>query len=384
MDRMTPREMLAKLVSFDTTSSKSNLPLIDWVEHYLAHHDVAAFRVPSEDGEKANIYARIGPEAEGGVVLSGHTDVVPVTGQDWETDPWTVVERDGKLYGRGTCDMKGFLAVALAHVPQMLEARLKRPIYLALSYDEEVGCMGVIPMVEEIAAAPMRPAACIVGEPTEMRVVTGQKGSVGFFTHVRGYEVHSSLVHKGVSAVMEAARLVEWHRLTMAEEAARAEPGCPYDPPYTTLHVGTIEGGTAGNITARDCHFQTDIRILPGQTEAEWDSRYRAFAAAVEAEMKARRPECFVDVSERMVVPPLEAEPEGQAEALARRLTGDNSTNVVSYQTEAGHFQRAGISTVICGPGSIEQAHQANEYITVEQFEAGARFIRDLIAELAR
>ncbi|MEM9850771.1 MAG: acetylornithine deacetylase [Pseudomonadota bacterium] len=383
MSQMTAEEMLAKLVSFDTTSAKTNLPLIEWVADYLDGHGVVPVILPSDDGIHANLYAHVGPEEPGGVILSGHTDVVPVTGQAWDSDPWVVTERDGRYYGRGTCDMKGFLAIALAAVPTM--GSLDRPIQLALSYDEEVGCLGCVPMVKAIAALPHRAEMCIVGEPSMMKAVTGHKGSIGYTTHVRGYEVHSSLVHRGVSAVMNAARMVEWHRTTMAENAADAAGAgsSGYEPPYTTLHVGTIEGGTAGNITARDCRFLTDIRIIPGEDETEWDRRYRAMAAEIEADMRVIHPGTGIDISERMITPALAAEDGGRAEALVRRLTGDNSDNVVSYQTEAGHFQQAGFSTVICGPGSIEQAHQPNEYISVAQFDHGRRFMSALVGSLS-
>lgn len=383
MTQLSPRQVLDTLVGFDTTSHRSNLPLIEWVENYLDSFGVAHKRLPNEAGTHANLYAHVGPMTDGGVILSGHTDVVPVIGQDWKTDPWVVTEIDGKYFGRGTCDMKGFIAQALAHVPHMLSAGLKRPIQLALSFDEEVGCEGVIPMVEAMAADTPKADLCIVGEPSLMKVVTGHKGSIGYETFVHGFEVHSSLVHKGVSAVMNAARLIEWHRKAMAENAAAANPEDPYVPPYTTLHVGTIEGGTAGNITAKDCKFQTDIRIIPGESEADWDARYRAFSAELTAEMQTIHPDTEVEVQTRMVVPALEAEVDGAAEALCRRLTGDNSSNVVSYQTEAGHFQRAGYSTAICGPGSIEQAHQPNEFISVEQFDQGGKFMRDLIKSLS-
>lgn len=383
MTTLSPREMLDRLVGFDTTSDRSNLALIDFVEGYLGELGVSCVRVPNAAGDKANLYAHIGPEVEGGVILSGHTDVVPVAGQAWDTDPWVVTERDGRLYGRGTCDMKGFLALALAHVPQMLDAGLTRPIQLALSYDEEVGCAGVIPMVHEMALRLPRADVCIVGEPSMMKAVTGHKGALGYETHVHGFEVHSSLIHRGVSAVMNAARLIEWHRLAMEENEVRADRTSLYEPPWTTLHAGTIAGGTAGNITARDCRFTSEIRIIPGEDEAGWDTRYRAECARIEAAMQAVVPETRVEVIDRPMVPALEAEDGGTAEALVRRLTGDNSTNVVSYQTEAGHFQRAGFSTVICGPGSIEQAHQPNEFISVAQYEQGAQFIRDLIDALS-
>lgn len=383
--RLTPREMLEKLVAFPTVSSESNLDLIDFVEDYLGSHGITARRVPDSTGQKANLYALIGPEVEGGVVLSGHTDVVPVAGQNWQSDPFTLVERDGKLFGRGTCDMKGFDALALAHVPDMIEAGLKRPVQIALSYDEEVGCLGAPAMIDEMRETLPRAAAVIVGEPSMMQVVTGHKGAVGFTTRVRGFEVHSSLMHEGVSAVMTAARLVDWLRARFEENRAATpnETDAPFTPPFTTLHVGMIRGGTAGNITAKDCEFVTDIRCPPSQDPLDWLARYKAFAAEVEAEIRLIRPEAGIEIIPRMANPALKPEQQGTAEALARRLTGDNGVHVVSYGTEAGQFQERDHSVVVCGPGDIAQAHQPDEFISVDQLEKGSAFIRRLIAELA-
>lgn len=379
----TPREMLAKLVSFPTVSRDSNLPLIDFAEEYLTDHGVTCRRVYDDSGTKANLYALVGPEEPGGVILSGHTDVVPVDGQEWTTDPFTLTERDGRLYGRGACDMKGFDALALAFVPDMLKAGLKRPVQIALSYDEEVGCLGAPRMIAEMAKTMPPPAACIVGEPTMMKVVTGHKGSVGLQTTVHGYEIHSSLCHEGVSAVMTAARLVNWMHERMRENMERADPASPFEPPFTTLHVGVIRGGTAGNITAKECGFSTDIRVAPPETPQEWLDRYLAHVAEVEAEIKAIRPEARIEVAVRMMNPPCRPEEDGAAERLARALTGDNGEHVVSYGTEAGQFQEGGFSTCICGPGNIEQAHQPDEYISLVQLEAGQKFMRGLIERLA-
>ncbi len=383
-DFYTPRQMLEKLVSFPTVSDVSNLELINFVEEYLSGHGVKSQRVYDETGEKANLYAVIGPNVEGGVVLSGHTDVVPVKGQAWVTDPFKVTEKDGKLYGRGTCDMKGFDALALALVPEMLKANLKRPIQIALSYDEEVGCLGAPFMISDMVKKLPHAAAVIVGEPSMMQVVSGHKGAIGFMTHVKGFEIHSSLMHQGVSAVMTAARLVEWLRLRFEENLA-ATPNdidAMFEPPFTTLHAGIIKGGSATNITALDCEFSCDIRCPASQDPLEWFARYKAFVDEVEAEIQAIRPEASITVIARDVNPALKPETEGAAETLARQLTGDNGSHVVSYGTEAGQFQREGYSVVVCGPGSIDQAHQPNEFITIEQFEAGEAFIRRLIDTL--
>jgi len=374
----SPREMLARLVAFPTVSSASNLDLIGFVEGYLADLGVASRRVP--DGDKASLVALVGPEVEGGVVLSAHTDVVPVTGQSWTSDPWTLSERDGRLIARGACDMKGFLACALAGVPTMLAADMRRPVILALTRDEEIGCIGAPPMIEAMLAALPRPEAVLVGEPSEMRVVTGQKGSWGFRAHVRGHEVHSSLIHTGVSAVMQAAGMIDWMTRAMAEAAGTTPPN-DFDPPYTTLHVGLIEGGTANNITARDCTFSGEVRCLPDEGVALWRDRILAEAARRTSAMRLIHPGAGIAFETRMDLPGFAAA--GPAEALARSLTGDNGRHVVSYQTEAGHFQDRGLSTVICGPGSIAQAHQPDEFISVSELDAGAAFIDRLTRRLA-
>ena len=305
----TPRAMLEKLVSFPTVSRDSNLELIEWVRGYLAGHGVESRIVRSPTEPKANLYAQIGPDVPGGVVLSGHTDVVPVDGQAWSTDPFTLTERDGRLYGRGTCDMKGFCALGLALVPEMLRAPLKRPVQIALSYDEEVGHQGVPHLINAMVGKLPKAAAVFVGEPTSMQVVTQHKGGCSLTTRVRGYEVHSSLVHTGVSAVMNAARLITWHSERMAENRAAAEalgadaPGALFIPPYTTLHNGMIQGGTASNITAKDCWFTSDIRALPSEDGRDWFARYRAECDRVQAQMQAVRPDTGIDIEVRLLAP---------------------------------------------------------------------------------
>jgi acetylornithine deacetylase len=389
-DIYTARQMLERLVAFPTVSRDSNLELVEWVRAYLAGHGVESRIVRSDIEPKANLYAQIGPNVPGGVVLSGHTDVVPVDGQNWSTDPFTVVERDGKLYGRGTCDMKGFNALGLALVPEMLKAGLKRPIQIALSYDEEVGHRGVPSLIASMVETLPHASAVFVGEPTSMRVVTQHKGGCSLTTRVRGFEVHSSLVHTGVSAVMNAARLITWHVDRMAETRAAAEamgadaPGVLFDPPYTTFHNGMVHGGTAGNITAKDCWFSTDIRCLPSEDGRDWFELYKAECDRIAAGMRAIHPDTGIDIEVRLLAPGCSKEADGEAERLARLLTGDNGEHAVSYGTEAGHFQREGnYSTCVVGPGSIEQAHQPDEFITVAQFEAGEAFIRRLIGHLS-
>ncbi|WP_127904193.1 acetylornithine deacetylase [Solirhodobacter olei] len=383
--RLSAREILERLVGFATVSRDSNLELVDWVEDYLSSWGVTAHRVYNPEGTKAAVFANVGPEIEGGVVLSGHTDVVPVDGQEWSSDPFTVVERDGKLFGRGVCDMKGFDALALWAVQLAVEKGVKRPLQIALSYDEEVGCTGAPVMLAEMVKVLPKAAAAVIGEPSMMGAVTGHKGGTGFLTHVRGYEVHSSIMHRGVNAIMEAAKLIVWANEKNAEGAAAtpAPVAAMFDPPWTTPHVGTITGGTANNITAKDCTFQMGFRVVPGDDPKAWEAAYIAKVAEVEAEMKAVRPEAGITLEPAYNVPPLVPEEHGAAEALVRRLTGDNASRVVSYGTEAGQFQQAGYSAVICGPGDIAQAHQQDEWLSLKQFEAGQDFMRRLVDELA-
>jgi acetylornithine deacetylase len=382
---MTPTEMLAKLVSFPTEPHTSNLPIIHFIRDYLAGHGIDSVIVPSPDGTKANLFATIGPKADGGVVLSGHTDVVSVAGQDWSTNPWTLTERDDKLYGRGSCDMKGFDALGLALVPDMLKADLKRPIHLALSYDEEIGCIGAPFMIAEMVRQGYKPSAVIVGEPSMMRVVTGHKGGTRMQTTVRGYAVHSSRMDLGVSAVMVAARLINWHDDQMSARAGNIDPASPFVPPYATFHCGIVNGGTGANITAELCTFNSEFRVIPPENPMDVYNRYIAYIREViEPPMKAKWAKAGVDVEILSSVPPLRAEGDGEAERLARRLTGDNGSHVVAYGTEGGQFQEVGWSTIICGPGDIAQAHQPNEFIAKSQMVAGEAFVRKLMAELSR
>ena len=376
--RFTPREMLAKLVAFPTISDRSNLDLIEFVEQYLAAHGIASHRIPSDCGTKANLYATIGPMVEGGVVLSGHTDVVPVEGQDWHTDPFQLTEKDGLLFGRGTCDMKAFSAIALALVPEM--SALTRPLHLALSYDEEIGCLGAPRMIETLKAEVPAVRAVIVGEPTSMRVVTGHKGIFHFETRITGKEAHSSQQQRGVSAVMVAGRLINWLGERQRKNAASATDELGFEPPYTTLHCGVVHGGTAHNITARHCSFVTDIRTLPGEDPQTYFDEYEAFIReVVEPEMQAICPETRVDVDVHADVPSFESPETSDAVGLAKQLSGQNESEVVPYAAESGQFRNAGFSVAMCGPGSIDQAHQPDEFISVDQLEAGTAFMRRLI-----
>lgn len=377
-------DLLAKLVAFDTTSRGSNLALIQWVEGYLADLGVPTRRVPNADGTKSNLMATIGPAVEGGIVLSGHTDVVPVDGQPWSSDPWTLTERDGRLYGRGTCDMKGFLALALAAAPELAKATLSRPVHLAFSYDEEIGCLGAPDMIAVIAAEVPKPALVVVGEPTDMVAVRGHKGIATFTVTVTGREAHSSLTHLGISANMVAIKLMAM-LVELSERLEReADPASPFTPKGASLTIGMIHGGTAGNILARECAFLFDLRTPAGQDPMALLTDVFAAAARMDAEIKAKAPEGGVKIERRSLTPALAPEENGVAEAFARRLAGDNGPpRVVPYAAEAGQFQGAGFSTVICGPGSIDQAHQPDEYVEISQMQRGAAFMRRLIEDLS-
>ena len=382
---LTPRQILDQLVKFPTVSSESNLALVDWLETYLTGHGVRCARHWNEDRQKAALMAHAGPLVEGAVVLSGHSDVVPVAGQTWTSDPWTVVERDGRLYGRGTCDMKGYVALAVWAVVEAQRRGVSRPLQLALSYDEELGCTGAPPMIETMRQVFPVGSVALIGEPSRMKVITGHKGGTGYAVHVKGYEVHSSLLPEGVSAVMEAARLVAW--INDYNDAIQAKPrgpvGARFHPPFTTLHVGRISGGTADNITAADCRFAVEMRCVPDDDANVHANAFRTKAMQLDAALKARRPEAGVVLNKFFDVSPLRPEEEGAAEALARALTGENATGVVSYGTEAGQFQDAGYSAIVCGPGDIAQAHQPDEYLELSEFTAAHQFMQRLLDRLA-
>ena len=379
----TPREMIEKLIGIPTVSRDSNLELINFVSDYLGQFGVECRTVANDIGDKANLYATIGPAEEGGIVLSGHTDVVPIDGQPWDTDPFSIVEKDGKLYGRGTCDMKSFYAIALARIPEMLEKGIKKPIHFALSYDEEVGCLGAPAMIEEMVSNVPRPSAVIVGEPTDMKVVVRHKGIMTFEAFIRGHEVHSSQQYRGVSAVMTAGRMIDKLRQMQEHNKASSDPDNGFVPHYTTLHVGQVRGGTAHNITARDAWFVCDIRVIAGQLPMDFLEEFKAWIEAeIVPEMQAVHPDTGVRLEPGLFVPGLDSDDGEVAVQLAKQLTGENSSEIVAYATEAGQFQQAGYSVVICGPGSIDQAHQPNEFITLDQVSRGTAFIDKLIDRL--
>ena len=378
---MTPIKMIERLIAFNTVSRDSNLELIEFVEEYLHGHGIDSTRVPNDNGDKSNLYATVGPQEAGGVVLSGHTDVVPVDGQSWDTDPFGVTPKEGRLYGRGTCDMKAFIAIGLALVPEM--RKLKKPIHFALSYDEEVGCLGAPRMVRQMTERLPPPAAVIIGEPTSMDAVNGNKGVVALRTTVRGYETHSSQTNRGVSAVMTAARLVTYLN-DMAGRLAQETPlDNGFDPHNTSIHVGVISGGTALNIVSRHCEFVWDIRNTPGDDPAKLIGEFERYCRdEILPNMRSRHAECFIKTENLSQVPAL-IPSESPALTLVQSLSGSNEVRQVAYGTEGGQFQEAQFPTVICGPGSIDQAHQPNEFISEAQVQEGEIFVRRLIERLS-
>ncbi len=374
-------EMLAKLISFDTTSWRSNLDLIDFVTDYLNGHRVSSQVFYNEDKTKANLLATIGPDDVPGIILSGHSDVVPVAEQNWSHDPFDMIEQDGKLYGRGTSDMKGFIACVLARVPEFVRADLKEPLHLAFSYDEEIGCTGVMSLVEHVKAMSVRPRACIVGEPTNMKVVNSHKGIFQLLTRVYGLESHSS-TDRGLNAVMYAAEMISFLSDLANEMKERTPLVDGFDPPYTTVHVGRIKGGTAANITPSYCEFEWDFRPVPGAGDDEVLQRFNAHIKENILPQMSRQSAKYarVETDVEAIVPSLLPQTGSSAETLVLALANQNDVSVVSYGTEAGIFQATGgVPTVVCGPGSILQAHKPDEYIEISELKACDDFLGRLL-----
>ncbi len=377
--------ILERLVAFDTVSAKSNLDLVGWVADYLDGYGVECALTRSADGAKANLFATIGPGDRGGVIRSGHPDVVPVLGQAWTSDPFRLETRGDRLHGRGTADMKGFIALSLALVPQALEQKLEIPLHLAFSYDEEVGCLGVPALIGSLPTGAARPRLAIIGEPTGMQVANAHKGIQFLKTRVTGHEAHSSTPERGVNAIAAAAEIIAEIGRLAAEYRAAARPDSGFDPPYTSFNIGTIAGGAAVNIIARDCTFDWEFRAIPGEDVSALRQRIEQFVTSdLLPRMRAGHSGAKVETETAALVPPLVPDPASPAEALARRLTGANKATTIAFASEAGLFQAAGIPAVICGPGSIDVAHQPDEFITRKQLDAGAAFLDRLLAWMRR
>jgi len=377
--------LLGELVSFESISLTPNLDIVGHIRGYLASHGIDSVLSYGADGERANLFATIGPEIDGGVVLSGHTDVVPVTGQAWDTPPFTVVHREDRLYGRGTVDMKGFLACVLAAVPRFKDADLKRPMHIAFTFDEETGSRGARVLSEVMGGYPVRPAIAIVGEPTEMKLITGHKGGYELKTMVTGLEGHASYPGRGVNAISYATRMIANLEQVGRELAASADPASDFDPPCSTISVGTISGGVARNVIAGSCVFDWELRPVPGDDP-------EAILAGIEAhvrdvlmpEMQAVSPHADIVTVLEDAYPGLGTAVDAPAVALVSELTGLNSVATVPFGTDAGYLDRAGMSTVVFGPGSIEQAHKPNEFIEVGEIEACHAFLDKLCERLCR
>ena len=377
--------MIRKLVGFPTVSRHSNLDLIEFVREYLRPYAADVRLTFDDDSRKANLFATLAPGDAGGIVLSGHSDVVPVDGQAWDTDPFQLAEKDGRLYGRGSADMKSFLACALTLAPEFIERGLKAPLHLAFSYDEEVGCLGVGRLIADLARAGIRPRSCIVGEPTLMKPVIAHKGKKSFRCIVRGLAAHSAYAPRGVNAVEAAAEAVAYLRQMARRHRDHGPFDKSFDIAHTTVHTGVIHGGTALNIVPHECAFEFEFRYLPGDDPAALLREFTKYVKSVlEPEMQAVDAAAGFDIRPLSEIYALDTGLETEVVGLAQELAGNDEIGKVSFGTEGSQFQRAGIATVVCGPGSIEQAHKPNEYVTLDQVAQCEAFLRRLMQRMCK
>ena len=378
----TTIDCLSRLIAFDTTSRNSNLALIDWAEAHLSAHGARIRRDYNRDRTKANLFATFG-EGPGGIVLSGHSDVVPVDGQAWTTDPFKADIRDGRLYGRGACDMKGFIAVVLAQAEKFSQAALASPIHVALSYDEEVGCLGISGLLDDLAVAGIKPDGCIVGEPTSMRLVTAHKGGRVYRCRVHGKAAHSSLTPSGLNAIEYAARVISFIQDLSWREEEQGLRVDGLDVPFSTISTNMITGGRGSNIVPAECEFVFDYRYVPGMAPDSFIDSIRAYVAEhVEPRMKRRHPDAGVVLERTADIPALNAEERNDFTQLAKSLLRPHASAKVAYGTEAGFFQRVGIPSVVCGPGSIDNAHKPDEFVPLAQLYECERFLDKLVARM--
>ena len=377
------RAILDRLLSFDTTSSNPNIDLMLYVQSVLASGGIASTLIPDAGGGKANLYATVGPEGQGGVMLSGHTDVVPVTGQNWTVPPFAMTERDGRVYGRGATDMKGFVACAIAAMLQAAARPLRVPLHLALSYDEEVGCLGVRSLVDMLEAAPVRPRMCIVGEPTNMQVATGHKGKIALRATMTGREGHSALAPMALNALHLAADFVNLLRDTQSFVVEHGLRDGDYDVPYTTLHVGKMSGGVQVNIVPNAAVADFEIRSLAGEDTERLIEVLRIGAEEIVEPLRAEFPEADIRIERLWEYPGLGTASDAGVVNFVKALTGANGTIKVAFGTEGGLFDaRLGIPTVICGPGSMAQGHKPDEYVSIEQLERCEAMLAALVERL--
>ncbi|WP_276391875.1 acetylornithine deacetylase [Eudoraea chungangensis] len=383
---MTVVNILEKLVSFPVLGGKSNLSILNWIKDYLESYGVVVNLVPNEDGTKASLHCRIGPATDGGVILSGHMDVVPVEGQDWTSDPFELIDKeDGKLYGRGSCDMKGFLACCLAALPDMLKASLKKPIYFAFSYDEEVGCLAAPELAKHIRNHYVeKPKYALIGEPSMMEPIVGQKGIYILETYVNGSAGHSSRIKQEVSAIHEAMRLILWLEAKMDKLIADKRLDDRFHPPHSSIHIGLVNGGIAPNVIADKAHFYWDLRTIPMDDIQSIVAEFDTFCLEREIELRSIFPDFSIKTIENHPpVPHLDTKADDPIVGLIKKISGNSKLDTVSYAAEAGQFANEGFHSAICGPGSIEQAHRADEFISKEQLDMGMKMMYKLIQELS-
>ncbi len=383
---MNVQEILSKLVAFPVLGGESNLSILHWIKAYIESYGIVVNLLPNTSGNKASLHCRIGPAVDGGVILSGHTDVVPVEGQEWTTDPFELTDKnDGKLYGRGSCDMKGFLACCLATLPQMTKANLKKPIYFAFSYDEEIGCLAGEALAKEMRTFyEETPKYAIIGEPSLMEPIVGQKGIYIVETYVNGSAGHSSRIKQEVSAIHESMRLILWLENKMNKLIEEKRFDNRFHPPHSSIHIGQMKGGIAPNIIADKASFYWDLRIIPMDDVASIVNEFELYCKEREKELQKVFPDFAIkNIENHPPVPCLDTKSDSDVVAFIKRISGNSTLNTVAYASEAGQFANEGFQTVICGPGSIEQAHRANEYIAKDQLEKGVVFLEKLVAEFS-
>lgn len=384
---MNVEQILEKLVSFPILGGQSNLSIINWIQEYIESYNVETHLQWNDEKTKASIHCRIGPKVDGGVILSGHTDVVPVEGQEWDTDPFVLTDKgDGKLYGRGACDMKGFLATCLAVLPELVKADLKKPIYFAFSYDEEIGCLSGPLLAEHIKSTYTEtPKYAIIGEPSLLEPIVGQKGIYILETYVSGSAGHSSRIKQEVSAIHESARLILWleNKMNSLIDAGRIDER--FTPPHTSLHIGQVHGGIAPNVIADKAHFYWDLRTIPMDNVEDIMEEFEAHCRETEKRLQKVFPDFSIKTIENhWPVPPLDTKEDQDVVSLVKTICGNDKLNTVAYASEAGQFANAGFQTVICGPGSIAQAHRPNEFIAKDELKKGVDMLRNLATEMSK
>ena len=383
---MNVQEVLAKLVSFPVLGGQSNLSILKWIKTYVESHGVEAHLVPNQEGNKASLHCRIGPAVDGGVILSGHMDVVPVEGQEWSTDPFTLTDKgDENLYGRGSCDMKGFIACCLAVLPEMIQADLKKPIYFAFSYDEEIGCLAGPDLAKAIKEDYTEtPKYAIIGEPSMMEPIIGQKGIYIMETYVNGSAGHSSRIKQEVSAIHEAMRLILWLEKKMDTLVEQGEKDDRFHPPHSTIHIGIVNGGIAPNVIADKAHFFWDLRTIPKDSMDGIIAEFEAYCREREKELRKIYPDFKIEnIENHPSVPHLDTQIDDEVVDLIKKVSGKSNWSTVSYAAEAGQFANEGFQSAICGPGSIAQAHRANEFVAKEQLKKGVKMLVNLTEELS-